>query len=40
MSILYAEVIGIESQKGHAHFYGGRGNKSTSDTKTWRNKQT
>ena len=34
MSILYVEVIGIEGQKGHEHFYGGRGNKSTSETKT------
>ena len=34
MSILYVEVIGIESQKGHEHFYGGSGSKSTSETKT------
>ena len=33
-SILYVEVIGIESRKGHEHFCGGRGNKSTSETKT------
>ena len=33
MSILSVEVIGIESQKRHVHFYGGRGNKSTSETK-------
>ena len=34
ISILYVEVICIESQKGDEHFYGGRGNKSTSETKT------
>ena len=34
MSILYVEVIGIESQKGNGHFYGGRVNKRTSETKT------
>ena len=33
MSILFVEVIGIESQKRHKHFYGGRGNKITSETK-------
>ena len=33
MSILSVEVIGIESQKRHEHFYGGRGNKSASETK-------
>ena len=34
MSILSVEVIGIESQKKrHEHFYGGGGNKSTSETK-------
>ena len=33
MSILSVEVIGIESQKRHEHFYGGRGNESISETK-------
>ena len=33
MSILSIKGIGIESQKRHEHIYGGRGNKSTSETK-------
>ena len=33
MSILSVEVIDIESQNIHEHFMGGRGNKSTSETK-------
>ena len=33
VSILSVEVIGIESQTRHEHFYGGRGNKSASETK-------
>ena len=33
MSILSVEGIGIESQKRHEHLYGGRGNKSISETK-------
>ena len=33
MSILSVEVIGIESKKGMDIFMGGRGNKSTSETK-------
>ena len=33
MSILSVEVIGIESQKRHEHFHGGKGNKSASETK-------
>ena len=33
MLILSVEVIGIESKKGHEHFYGGRGNESKSEIK-------
>ena len=33
MLILSFEVIGIESKKGHEHFYGGRGNESKSEIK-------
>ena len=33
MSILSVEVIGIDSKKSVYIFYGGRGNKSTSETK-------
>ena len=33
MSILSVEVIDIESKNRHEHFHGGRGNKSTSETK-------
>ena len=32
MSILSVEVTGIESKKSYVHFYGCRGNKSTSET--------
>ena len=33
MLSLYVEAIDIESEKGHGHFDGGRGNKSTSEIK-------